>query len=71
MKAAAMTHDGDDETPYWTEEQLKRRRQRSLAIAWVLGALVTLFFVITIAKLGGNVAKRPAFGAVDAVELVR
>jgi hypothetical protein len=69
MKAASMANDGE-KTPYWTEEQLKRRRQRSLAIAWVLGALVTLFFVITIAKLGGNVAKRPAFGAVDAVEQV-
>jgi len=25
----------------------------------VLGALVILFFVVTIAKLGGNVLKRP------------
>jgi hypothetical protein len=54
----------------WSEEQLKRRRQRSLALAWVLGALVTLFFIVTIAKLGGNVAKRPAFGEAAHVEQV-
>ncbi|MDO8838765.1 MAG: hypothetical protein Q7V31_07520 [Parvibaculum sp.] len=44
--------------PVWTEEQLKRRRQRNLAIAWTLGALMVLFFVVTIVKLGGNVANR-------------
>ncbi len=60
-----MTHDD-----HGIEEQLKRRRQRSLAIAWILGALVTLFFVITIAKLGGNIAKRPSFGAVTTIERI-
>jgi hypothetical protein len=47
------------DAPYWTEEQIKRRRQRNLAIAWTLGALIVLFFVVTIVKLGGNVANRP------------
>jgi len=42
-----------------TEEELKRRRSRSVALGWVLGALVVLFFVVTIAKLGGNVVNRP------------
>jgi hypothetical protein len=42
-----------------TEQQKRRLRQRNLALAWVLTALVTLFFVVTIAKLGGNVADRP------------
>jgi hypothetical protein len=42
-----------------TEEELKRRRSRSTALGWVLGALVILFFVVTIAKLGGNVVNRP------------
>ena len=42
-----------------TEEQKKRRRSRSIAIAWILGALVVLFFVVTIVRLGGNVANRP------------
>jgi predicted nucleic acid-binding Zn ribbon protein len=46
-------------TPVWTEEQLKRRRQRNMAIAWTLAALIVLFFVVTIVKLGGNVANRP------------
>jgi hypothetical protein len=32
---------------------------RSLAIAWALGALVILFFIVTIVRLGGNVAVRP------------
>jgi len=42
-----------------TEEELKRRRSRSVALGWVLGALVILFFAVTIAKLGGNVVNRP------------
>lgn len=41
-----------------TEEEKKRLRQRNLALAWVLGAMVTLFFIVTIARLGGNVANR-------------
>jgi archaellum biogenesis protein FlaJ (TadC family) len=42
-----------------TEEQKRRRRARSIAIALVLGALVLLFYVITIVKLGPNVLRRP------------
>ena len=61
---------GADLPPQLSEEQLRRRRQRNVALAWVLGALVTLFFIVTIAKLGGNIAKRPAYGAVAAVEQV-
>ena len=47
------------EAPHWDEAMKKRRRQRNVAIAWVLAALVILFFVVTIAKLGGNIASRP------------
>jgi hypothetical protein len=43
--------------PERTPEQ--RRRQRSLAIALALGALVLLFYAITIAKLGPGVLRRP------------
>jgi hypothetical protein len=32
---------------------------RSLAIAWILAALVILFFIVTIVRLGGNVADWP------------
>lgn len=36
-----------------------RRRRRALVMAWALGAMVVLFFVVTIVKLGGNVMDRP------------
>jgi hypothetical protein len=42
-----------------TPEELKRRRARNLAIAVVLGAIVVLFYAVTIAKLGSNVLNRP------------
>ncbi|WP_232631615.1 hypothetical protein [Methylobacterium sp. Leaf118] len=42
-----------------TAEEAKTRRKRSLAIALTLGALVILFFVLTIAKLGPQVLQRP------------
>lgn len=42
-----------------TEEEVRRRRSRSLALAWVLGGLAILFFVVTIAKIGGNIVNRP------------
>jgi hypothetical protein len=45
--------------PLLTEEEQKRRRRRSLAIALTLGALVLLFYAVTIAKLGPNVLQRP------------
>ena len=42
-----------------TAEQKRRRRSRSLAIALALGALVVLFYVITVVKLGPGVLNRP------------
>lgn len=41
-----------------THEELRRRRSRSVALAWVLGGLAVLFFVVTIAKLGAAVLNR-------------
>ena len=50
----------DRKTPQsLTPEEQKRRRKRSLALALTLGALVLLFYVITIAKLGPGVLQRP------------
>lgn len=53
----------DDQEPkdgiVLTEEQLRRRRARSIAIALSLGALVVLFYVITIIKVGPHVLTRP------------
>ena len=45
--------------PALTPEDLKRRRSRSIAIAVVLGALVVLFYVVTMAKLGPQILNRP------------
>ena len=41
------------------KERQRRQRMRSVAIAWILAALVELFFIVTIVRLGGNVANRP------------
>jgi hypothetical protein len=41
------------------KERQRRQRMRSVAIAWILAALVALFFIVTIVRLGGNVANRP------------
>jgi predicted nucleic acid-binding Zn ribbon protein len=40
-------------------ERQRRRRMRSMAIACILAALVVLFFIVTIVRLGGHVADRP------------
>jgi type IV secretory pathway component VirB8 len=41
-----------------TEEQKRRRRARSIAIALMLGALVILFYIVTLVK-GPGVLNRP------------
>jgi hypothetical protein len=41
-----------------SEEQRRRRRMRSIAIALALGALVVLFYVVTLVK-GPGVLNRP------------
>ena len=42
-----------------TEQQLRARRARSIAIALALGAFVIVIFVVTLVKLGSNVLTRP------------
>ena len=42
-----------------TAEEKRRQRARSIAIALALGALVVIFYVVTIVRLGGNVFNRP------------
>jgi hypothetical protein len=42
-----------------TAQQLRARRNRSVAIALALGAFVVVIFLVTLVKLGGNVATRP------------
>ena len=49
----------DQETPIvLTEQEKRRRRARSLAIAFALAALVVIFYLVTIVRLGGNVFNR-------------
>jgi hypothetical protein len=45
--------------PIQSPEEQRRRRKRSLAIALALGALVILFYAVTIAKLGPQILNRP------------
>lgn len=49
---------GDKKGVVLTEEQLKRRKRRSLAIAFVLTGLVVLFYVVTIVKLGPGIMRK-------------
>jgi len=50
--------DHRDEPVRRSDALRRRRRARSIAIALVLAALVVLFYVVTIAKLGSNIASR-------------
>ena len=42
-----------------TDEEKRRRRARSIAIAFALVGLVVMFYLVTILRLGGNVFNRP------------
>ena len=63
MTAAASVSMSDHQKPEQgirlTEQQLRARRNRSIAIALALGAFVVVIFVVTLVKLGGNVLTRP------------
>jgi hypothetical protein len=50
--------DEKDEGIVLTEAQKRSRRSRSIAIALVLGALVILFYIVTLVK-GPGVLNRP------------
>ena len=49
----------DDRQQDGQEEWLRRRKMRSIAIGVALFALVVLFYVATIVRMGGNVLNRP------------
>jgi len=42
----------------WTPELLKQRRRRALFMALALAGLVGMFFLVTLVRLGENVANR-------------
>lgn len=44
--------------PDLTEDQRKRQRARSIAIALGLVALIVLFYLVTIFRMGGGVLQR-------------
>jgi hypothetical protein len=54
-----MMADQPVETPASAPSQDEIRRKRSVALGLVLAAIAVLFFVVTLAKLGGNVLNRP------------
>ncbi len=61
MSTEAVMNDqrnGEDEGLVLTEAQKRARRSRSIAIALALGALVILFYVMTLVK-GPGVLIRP------------
>jgi len=63
MTTPSATMNDDDQGPpgiRLTEQQLRARRARSIAIALALGAFVVVIFVVTIVKLGGNVLTQPS-----------
>ena len=55
---SATPREGEDPRPL-SPAEVQRRRKRSIAIALALGALVLLFYVLTIAKLGPQILNRP------------
>lgn len=54
-----MADDGRDNERNAEVERLRRQRYRSIAIALALAALVILFYIATLVRLGGNVFNRP------------
>lgn len=41
------------------DAEVKQRKRRSVMIALGLAAMAVMFFLITVLKLGGNIANRP------------
>lgn len=58
MDGQTMDSNDDNEGIVLTEQQKRSRRQRSIAIAVVLGLLVVLFFAVTLVR-GPAVLVRP------------
>lgn len=48
----------EDKPLILTEEEKRRQRVRSIAIAFALVTLAVIFFLVTIVRLGGNVFNR-------------
>ena len=60
MTSASVTNPPDRKPELrLTPEQARSRRARNVAVSLAVGFLVVLFYVITIAKLGGNAFTKP------------
>jgi hypothetical protein len=55
---SAVTDQNDQDGIVLTPEQKRARRQRSVALAVLLGVLVVLFYVVTLTK-GPGILNRP------------
>ncbi|MBE8190812.1 MAG: hypothetical protein HAW65_04560 [Alphaproteobacteria bacterium] len=44
--------------PQWTQALLKSRRRKATLLAIVLGAVVLMFYLVTVVKLGANIMQR-------------
>lgn len=53
-----MNDNSNDNGIVLTEAQKRARRQRSIALALLLGALVVIFYIVTLVK-GPGVLNRP------------
>jgi hypothetical protein len=53
-----MLENAPHETVVLNEEEKRRQRIRSIAMAWGLAFLAVLFFLVTIVRLGANVGQR-------------
>jgi hypothetical protein len=53
-----MTTQQERDTVVLTAEEKRRQRTRSIAIGLALFALVVIFYLVTIVRLGGNVFNR-------------
>ncbi|MGB0920099.1 MAG: hypothetical protein ACPG1C_02135 [Alphaproteobacteria bacterium] len=40
-------------------DEHKKKKGRNVTLALILGALVVLFFTVTMVKIGGNIVDRP------------
>jgi hypothetical protein len=57
-QAGGVMQDKTEQEGVWTEELLKQRRRRAAIMAVALLGFVALFFLVTLVKLGANVANR-------------
>ena len=54
-----MSYEIDPKGVTLTTDQIRTRRLRNIAIGLVIGALVVLFYAVTIVKFGPGVTKPP------------